>query len=125
MNNKEVHSADDRKEAGPVWKWRAKREPRASERPSLVEFHERAKAAGAYEKVDERRKALMEAYFTTSASYEDLRPLAGGVSRGRVSQLIEYGMRQVYNAAPELRAAYKYRDRNHLRRLTDFEKLKK
>ena len=72
---------------------------KAEDRPyaprSSKVFYERARAAGAFENIDdrspildERRERLLEAYLTTPATAKDLRPLAGGVSIGRVMELL-------------------------------------
>jgi hypothetical protein len=82
----------------------------AERKPDIRVFHERAKASGAYDRalnekvytgIDERRRRLMEAYFTTPASYEDLRPLAGGVTGSRVTQLIRDGLRRLWHYVPQ------------------------
>src|SRR6266566_2999337 len=69
-----------------------KLESSSEEKPNIQIFHERAKTSGAYEKLSERERTLMEAYFTTPATYEDLRPLAGGVSAARVRRIIDRGL---------------------------------
>ncbi len=83
-------------------------EKRTRKKPSTAEFYERAKATGAFEKrdgsgpvLDERRQALLEAYFTTPATLEDLRPLAGGVSRDRVRQLVTDTFEKIARNLPE------------------------
>src|SRR6266851_2280003 len=64
----------------------------SGKKPDITVFHQKAKAAGAYEKISERERMLMEAYFTTPATYEDLRSLAGGVSASRVRRIIDRGL---------------------------------
>src|SRR6266568_7407823 len=63
------------------------------EQPGSVIFHERAKADGAYNRLPEHRRTLLEAYLTTPATYEELRPLAGNVSTKTVRKHIGRGMR--------------------------------
>lgn len=65
------------------------------EQPGSVEFHKRAKADGAYNRLPEHRRALLEAYLTTSATYEELQPLAGNVSIKTVRKHIHRGMREL------------------------------
>ena len=67
---------------------------------SSVVFHERAKAAGAYNKVPERRRPLMEAYLTTSATYKELRPLVGDVTVEAVRQQIWRGLLELRRGLP-------------------------
>src|SRR6266568_1679103 len=65
--------------------------------------------SGADEHLSERKRALMEAYFTTPASYNDLRSLAGGVTQERVKQLIHYGYRELWHhLPPEMRKEYPF-----------------
>ncbi len=71
-------------------------------------FYERAKAAGAFENVDDgtpildaRRQALLEAYMTTPVTYKDLRPLAGGVSPGRIVELLHTAFNRLARNLPQ------------------------
>jgi len=90
-------------------------ETQSGKKPDIREFHERAKTSGAYERglkagsprLTEDRQRLMEAYFTTPASYNDLRPLAGGVTKERVRQYISDGLSQLWSfLPPELQKEY-------------------
>ena len=115
---------------------RAERSP--EKKPDIRVFHQRAKESGAYDWalnhrsswLNERSMQLMELYFTTSASLEDLRPLAGGVSRSRVGQLINYGYMALWHyLRPEIQEEYLVSKENpitkkierHRRTLKDFE----
>src|SRR6266851_2349791 len=60
-----------------------------------VVFHERAKAAGAYSRIPERRRPLVEMYLTTPATYEELRPLAGNVSAATVRKHVRRGIHEL------------------------------
>src|SRR5207302_6732797 len=51
--------------------------------------------------LDERRQALLEAYMTTPATLEELRPLAGGVSRSRVRQIVTDAFEKVARNLPQ------------------------
>jgi hypothetical protein len=63
-------------------------------------LHERAKAAGAYERVPERRRPLLEAYFTTPATYKELRPLVGNVTVQAVREQVVRGLRELRRGLP-------------------------
>src|SRR5438309_1932216 len=110
MSNKEISFPDGDEEIIPVWRRRAKKRPSSSEKkPDIMVFHERVKATGTYEQLSEREQMLMEAYFTTPATYEDLRHLAGGVSAPRVRKIINHGLTKLwYRYLPqEIREEYK------------------
>src|SRR5437016_4506596 len=97
MNNKEASHPDGNEEIIPVYRRRVIRPPLPpDEKPDITVFHEKVKATGAYEHLSERERTLMEAYFTTSAAMEDLRPLAGGVSSKRVNTIINHGLTKLY-----------------------------
>src|SRR5205807_1746569 len=83
-------------------------ENRPYARRSSKVFYKRAKAVGAFENIDdgtpildERREALLEAYMTTSATYKDLRPLAGGVSSSRVVELLHTAFNRLARNLPQ------------------------
>ena len=67
----------------------------AEQAPGSVVFHERAKSAGAYGRLPERIRPLVEAYLTTPATYEELRPLAGNVSATTVRKNIWRGIQEL------------------------------
>ncbi len=72
--------------------YRPKERQEEGEQPGSVVLHERAKAAGAYDRLPERIRPVVEAYLTTPATYEELRPLAGNVSATTVSKNIRRGI---------------------------------
>lgn len=63
--------------------------------------------AGRYTDLDQRRISLIDVYFGTEATLENLAPLAGVTSRERVRQLITSGMERLWESLPpELQAQF-------------------
>ena len=125
--NKELGGYSGREEASQ--QAAAKAEQHSYKKPSAVKFYEWAKSIGAFEKRDgsgpvlnERKQALMEAWFTTPATMEDLRSLAGGVSVGRVNQLVHDAYMKVLRNIPR---TTREENGEYLGSLKYFEKPKK
>jgi hypothetical protein len=98
-----------------VWQQIAKKaESRPNAPRSSKVFYERARAAGAFENIDdgtplldERRYALLEAYMTTPATMKELQSQAG-VGEWRVNNLIHDAYRKIRRNLPkELRDEYR------------------
>jgi len=74
-----------------------------------MKLHQRLERAGAYEKLDARRRAMLQTYLTTETPIPDLGKLSEVQlkSRSLLTGLLHSGMEDAFNALPETeRAAY-------------------
>lgn len=75
-------------------------------RPQTREFLDAARAAGADQAVDERRRRLIDVYFSSRVSLADLGKGAG-VSGGHVSRLLRSGLVTIWeHLPPDLQEAH-------------------
>jgi hypothetical protein len=71
------------------------------EKPPILRFHERVQSLGAYDALDERRRALMNTYFTQEISLASLVQRGEATSETSARYLLYTGLESVFEHLPQ------------------------